>query len=144
MFISASVGMAVAVGLVRGFKRQHSKTIGNFWVDLTRGILYILLPIAFIASIIFVAQGAVDTLSGSIFIHNPLDGFKQLILLGLNPLHQHGVTPALAFNTSVSFVTNTNWQNYSGETTMSFFSQMIALASQMFISASVGITYKYF
>ncbi len=82
MFISASVGMAVAVGLVRGFKRQHSKTIGNFWVDLTRGILYILLPIAFIASIIFVAQGAVDTLSGSIFIHNPLDGFKQLILLG--------------------------------------------------------------
>ena len=55
-------------------------------------------------------------------------GFTYLILrlqghLGLNPLHQHGVTPALAFNTSVSFVTNTNWQNYSGETTMSFFSQ---------------------
>ena len=49
------------------------------------------------------------------------------------------LTPHLAFNTSVSFLTNTNWQNYGGENTMSYFSQMVALASHNFWSAAVGI-----
>jgi len=49
------------------------------------------------------------------------------------------ITPHLAFNTAVSFTTNTNWQNYSGENTMSYFSQMVALASHNFWSAAVGI-----
>ena len=52
-FVSAAVGIAVAVALIRGFSRKGSRTIGNFWVDLTRGILYILLPISFLAAIIF-------------------------------------------------------------------------------------------
>ena len=50
-----------AIALVRGFSRRNSPTIGNFWVDITRGLLYILLPIAFVAGIIFVGQGAVQT-----------------------------------------------------------------------------------
>jgi K+-transporting ATPase ATPase A chain len=52
---------------------------------------------------------------------------------------QTALTPALAFNTATSFATNTNWQNYSGENTMSYFSQMVALASHNFWSAAVGI-----
>jgi K+-transporting ATPase ATPase A chain len=59
--------------------------------------------------------------------------------LPFNPQHLPGVTPALSWNTSVSFVTNTNWQAYSGETTMSYLSQMGALAVQNFLSAAVGI-----
>ena len=59
--------------------------------------------------------------------------------LPLNPTDMKSVPPALAFNTAVSFVTNTNWQNYSGETTMSHFTQMVGLATQNFVSAAVGL-----
>src|SRR5438132_1556934 len=56
-----------------------------------------------------------------------------------NPDHFKGVTPALSFNTAISFVTNTNWQNYSGESTMSQFTQTAGLAVQNFVSAAVGL-----
>ena len=59
--------------------------------------------------------------------------------LPLNPQHFGGVTQALGFNTIVSFMTNTNWQNYGGETTMSYFSQIGVLSVQQFVSAAVGI-----
>ena len=59
--------------------------------------------------------------------------------LPLNPQGFAGVAPDLAFNTAVSFVTNTNWQNYGGETTMSHFSQMAGLTLQNFVSAATGI-----
>ena len=59
--------------------------------------------------------------------------------LFLNPTDVTGVPPALAFNTAVSFVTNTNWQNYAGESTMSHLTQMSGLAVQNFVSAAVGI-----
>jgi K+-transporting ATPase ATPase A chain len=58
---------------------------------------------------------------------------------GLNPQHFHSGTWDVTFNTTSSFVTNTNWQFYSGETTMSYFSQMVGLAVQNFVSAAVGI-----
>jgi len=60
-------------------------------------------------------------------------------LLPLNPQGMTAVRPDLAFNTAVSFSTNTNWQSYSGEATMSYFSQMVALVSHNFISPAVGI-----
>ncbi len=60
-------------------------------------------------------------------------------ILPLNPQDLPGVTPHLAFNTAVSFVTNTNWQSYGGETTLSYFSQMIGLTTQNFVSAATGI-----
>ncbi|TAN25147.1 MAG: potassium-transporting ATPase subunit KdpA [Actinomycetota bacterium] len=81
-FVSAAVGIAVAVALIRGFSRKGSRTIGNFWVDLTRGILYILLPISFLAAIVFMAQGALQTLAGPAHIHNVLNGVSQTIPRG--------------------------------------------------------------
>ena len=59
--------------------------------------------------------------------------------LPLNPQHMTAVADHLALNTSVSFTTNTNWQSYAGESTMSYFSQMLALASHNFFSAATGI-----
>src|SRR4029077_6029096 len=56
--------------------------------------------------------------------------------LPLNPQRLAGVSPDLAFNTAVSFTTNTNWQNYVGESTMSYFSQMVGLAFHNFVSAA--------
>ncbi len=63
-FVSAAVGLAVAVALIRGLVRRRSGTIGNFWVDLTRGVLRVLLPIAFVAAIVLVSQGVVQNLVG--------------------------------------------------------------------------------
>ncbi len=62
-FLSAATGMAVLVALIRGFSRHSSKTIGNFWVDLTRSTLYILLPLSLILSILLVSQGVVQSFS---------------------------------------------------------------------------------
>jgi K+-transporting ATPase ATPase A chain len=81
-FVSPAVGIAVAIALVRGFARKGSKTIGNFWVDITRCMLYILLPIAFIAGFIFVGQGAVETLAGTVSIHDAMNGVTQTIARG--------------------------------------------------------------
>jgi potassium-transporting ATPase potassium-binding subunit len=63
--------------------------------------------------------------------------------LPLNPQHLANVSPDSAFNTAVSFVTNTNWQGYSGETTMSYFTQMVALAVQNFFSAATGLAVAF-
>jgi len=62
-FVSAAAGMAVLVALVRGFARQSAQTIGNFWVDLTRGTLYILLPLSLVFALVLVSQGVVQTFS---------------------------------------------------------------------------------
>jgi K+-transporting ATPase ATPase A chain len=62
-FVSAALGMAVLVALVRGFARQSKETLGNFWIDLTRGVLYILLPLSLVFALALVAQGVPQTLS---------------------------------------------------------------------------------
>ncbi|HEY3941596.1 MAG TPA: potassium-transporting ATPase subunit KdpA [Acidimicrobiales bacterium] len=81
-FVSPAVGIAVAIAVVRGFSRRDSPTIGNFWVDMTRCILYILVPVAFVAGVIFVAQGAVQTLAGPAHISDALNGVTQTIPRG--------------------------------------------------------------
>jgi K+-transporting ATPase ATPase A chain len=60
-FVSAATGMAVLAALARGFARRTANTIGNYWVDLTRGTLYILLPLALILALVLVSQGVVQT-----------------------------------------------------------------------------------
>jgi len=59
-FVSAATGIAMALALIRGFVRREARTIGNFWVDLTRATVYVLLPIAFVAALVFVWQGAIQ------------------------------------------------------------------------------------
>ena len=60
-FVSAATGMAVLVAMIRGFQRKHSETIGNFWADLTRGTLYILMPLSFVLALVLAGQGVVQT-----------------------------------------------------------------------------------
>lgn len=67
-FLSAASGMAIAIAFIRAFSRHNSSTIGNFWVDLTRGVLYILLPISIVLAMILVSQGAVQTFSKSVTV----------------------------------------------------------------------------
>ena len=63
-FVSAAVGIAIAIALVRGFARRTSGTIGNFWVDLTRSILRLLLPIAFVSAIVLIIGGVIQNFNG--------------------------------------------------------------------------------
>ncbi|GGO26356.1 potassium-transporting ATPase subunit KdpA [Microbispora bryophytorum] len=63
-FVSAAVGMCVAIALVRGFARKQTDNLGNFWVDLVRGTIRILLPIAFVGALLLVAGGLIQNFSG--------------------------------------------------------------------------------
>ncbi len=80
-FTSAAMGLVVAIALARGLVRRSATTIGNFWVDVTRGTLYILIPIAFVGAVFLVSQGVVQTFSASTTIHT-LQGASQTITVG--------------------------------------------------------------
>jgi potassium-transporting ATPase potassium-binding subunit len=77
-FVSAAVGIAVAVALIRGLVRRRSTTIGNFWVDLTRSTTRVLLPISIVGALVLVSQGVIQNLGGFVTAHT-LDGAVQLI-----------------------------------------------------------------
>ncbi len=79
-FTSAAVGLAVAIALVRGFTRSATDRLGNFWVDLTRGTVRILLPMAFVFAIVLIALGVVQSLSSGVAVTNP-DGSSSTIAL---------------------------------------------------------------
>jgi K+-transporting ATPase ATPase A chain len=80
-FISAAVGIAVAVAMIRGFARHTAKTIGNFWVDVTRCTVYILLPICLVATLLFVWQGSIQNFKGPTTA-TTLEGSPQVIEQG--------------------------------------------------------------
>ena len=80
-FVSAAVGMAVLVALFRGFVRDKRDEVGNFWRDLVRGILYILLPLSTIVALVLVTQGVVQTLGSSVSADG-IQGFAQTIARG--------------------------------------------------------------
>jgi K+-transporting ATPase ATPase A chain len=80
-FLSAATGLAMAFALVRAFARSSATTVGNFWVDVTRIVLYLLLPISIVFAIIFVALGMPQTLAGSVDVAT-LEGAKQTISMG--------------------------------------------------------------
>ncbi|MFZ5856727.1 MAG: potassium-transporting ATPase subunit KdpA [Chloroflexota bacterium] len=81
-FLSAATGMAVLVALIRGIVRHTTKEIGNFWVDMTRSVLYILLPLALILALALVSQGVVQTLSEYKSATSLQSGETQLIAVG--------------------------------------------------------------
>jgi K+-transporting ATPase ATPase A chain len=80
-FASAAAGIAVAIAVARGFARQKANSLGNFWVDLTRGIIYILLPISFLAALFLCAQGVIQNLHPYTVVKT-LEGAKQVIAQG--------------------------------------------------------------
>ncbi len=80
-FVSAATGIALAVALIRGFARRSARSIGNFWVDLTRCTLYILLPISIVVGLFFIWQGMPQNL-GAYTEATTLEGAKQVIAQG--------------------------------------------------------------
>ncbi len=80
-FVSAATGIAIAMALIRGFARASAKTVGNFWTDLTRSTLYVLLPLSILCALFYVSQGVTQTLGVSIDA-TTLEGAKQTIAVG--------------------------------------------------------------
>ncbi len=80
-FASAAAGIAIAIALVRGLARQEKKTIGNFWVDVTRATVYVLLPLSIIAGLLFVSQGVIQNLHPYTTV-STVEGGKQIIAQG--------------------------------------------------------------
>ena len=80
-FLSAATGIALAVALIRGFSRSSMRTIGNFWVDVTRCTLYVLLPICMVYTLFLVWQGMPQTLQPYVDA-TTLEGAKQTIAVG--------------------------------------------------------------
>lgn len=80
-FVSAATGLALAVALIRGFSRDQAKTLGNFWVDMTRGVFYILLPISIVAALFLVWQGVPQNLNAYTNAET-LEGARQTIAQG--------------------------------------------------------------
>ena len=80
-FVSAATGLAIAFALVRGFSRSSVATVGNFWVDLTRVTLHLLLPIAIVIALAFVALGVPQSLTSTVEA-TTLEGAKQIISIG--------------------------------------------------------------
>ena len=80
-FVSAASGIAIALAVTRAFARSAAETVGNFWVDLTRATLYVLLPLAVIVALAFVAMGLPQTLDASVAA-TTLEGANQTIALG--------------------------------------------------------------
>jgi K+-transporting ATPase ATPase A chain len=80
-FLSAAIGLALAMALVRSFARSNANTVGNFWTDMTRSTLYILLPLAFVTALLLVALGLPQTMLASVDA-TTLEGAKQTIAIG--------------------------------------------------------------
>jgi len=80
-FVSAAVGMAVLAAVIRGFASRGAAQLGNFWQDLVRTLLYILLPISFVGALVLVSQGVVQSLAGYV-TYETLQGAEQTLALG--------------------------------------------------------------
>jgi potassium-transporting ATPase potassium-binding subunit len=133
-FASAAVGIAVAVALMRGFGRHTAKTIGNFWVDISRATLYILLPLSIVAALLFVWQGSIQNFKGPETVQT-LEGTPQTIEQG--PLASQLAIKMLGTNGGGFFNVNSA-HPYENPTPLANLIQMLLI----FVIAA-GLTYTF-
>jgi K+-transporting ATPase ATPase A chain len=116
-FASAAVGIALAVALVRGLTRRSAGRLGNFWADLVRCTLYVLLPLSLVFALIFVQQGVIQSFSPYLHL-TTLEGAKQTIAMGpvasQEAIKQLGTNGGGFFNANAAhpFENPTPWSNY--------------------------------
>ena len=122
-FLSAATGIVLAVALIRGFARASAKTVGNFWVDITRCTLYILLPICVVYTIFLVWQGMPQTL-GAYVEATTLEGAKQTIAVG--PVASQVAIKMLGTNGGGFFNANAA-HPFENPTALSNFVQMLSI-----------------
>jgi len=133
-FVSAATGISVVVALVRGISRKSTDKIGNFWVDLTRSVLYVLMPLSILFAIILVGQGVVQNFNSYVTAHT-LQGSSQIIPMG--PAASQIAIKQLGTNGGGFFNANAA-HPFENPTPLSNLLQMLAI----FIIPA-GLTYTY-
>jgi potassium-transporting ATPase potassium-binding subunit len=124
-FVSAATGIALAIALIRGFSRRSAKTIGNFWVDMTRCVLYVLLPVSIVVGLFFVWQGVPQNLDPYTQV-STLEGAKQLIAQG--PVASQEVIKMFGTNGG-GFLNANSAHPFENPTALTNFVQMILIFS---------------
>jgi potassium-transporting ATPase potassium-binding subunit len=124
-FVSAATGIALAIALIRGFARRSARTIGNFWVDMTRTVLYVLLPIAIVVGLFFAWQGMPQNLGGYVDA-TTLEGAKQVIAQG--PVASQEVIKLMGTNGGGFFNANSA-HPYENPNALTNFVQMVLIFS---------------
>jgi K+-transporting ATPase ATPase A chain len=132
-FVSAAVGMAVLAAVVRGLARRTTSELGNFWVDLYRSLVYVLLPLALVLAVILLSQGVPQTFSGHATAHT-LEGATQIIARGpvalMLAIKQLGTNGGGFFNSNAS----TPFENPNGLTNfLELLSILLIPAAQVFM-----------
>lgn len=133
-FLSAATGLAALIALLRGISRKSSETIGNFWTDLVRSVVYIFLPLSIILSIVLIGEGVVQTLSPYVEVAT-LENGNQIIPLG--PTASQVAIKQLGTNGGGFFNTNSA-HPFENPTALSNFFEMLSL---MMIPAALTLTY---
>jgi K+-transporting ATPase ATPase A chain len=133
-FLSAATGIALAMAVTRAFSRSGSQTLGNFWVDMTRATLYVLLPLSILVALAFAFLGLPQTLAGSVDA-TTLEGAKQVIALG--PIASQEAIKQLGTNGGGFLNVNAAhpFENPSA------ISNMLSIWSMLVISAALPITF---
>jgi K+-transporting ATPase ATPase A chain len=133
-FVSAAVGIAVVVALIRGLVARSGRELGNFWEDLVRILLYILVPISIVGALFLVSQGVIQNLSGSTVVHT-LSGGTQI--LGQGPVASQEAIKELGTNGGGFFNVNSSFP-FENATGLSNFVEMLLI---LVIPASLTYTY---
>src|SRR5690348_10273737 len=133
-FVSAAAGIAIAVAVIRGFVRRGAKTLGNFWVDLTRATLWVLLPISFVFALVLVWQGVPDNFSP--YVHaKTLEGAEQVIAQG--PVASQEIIKELGTNGGGFFNANSA-HPYENPTPLTNLIEMLAI-----FAIAAGLTHTF-
>ncbi|MEI6726561.1 MAG: potassium-transporting ATPase subunit KdpA, partial [Actinomycetes bacterium] len=133
-FVSAAIGMAVAVAFIRGLTRRSSRELGNFWVDFTRSILYVLLPLAVVGALFLVSQGVVQNFSAPTHVVT-VQGAHQTIAQG--PFASQEIIKELGTNGGGSYNANSA-HPFENPTPLTDFVEMLAL-----LAIPVSFTYMF-
>ena len=133
-FVSAAVGISVAVALIRGIAARGGRSLGNFWSDLVRTLLYVLLPISVVGALLLVSQGVIQSLGGYTDVTTLVGGTQTL---GLGPVASQEIIKELGTNGGGFFNTNSAFplENPSG---LSNFAELLAM---LLIPAALTSTY---
>jgi K+-transporting ATPase ATPase A chain len=133
-FLSAATGIAVAFAVVRGFARREATGLGNFWADLTRLSLYLLLPVSIVYAVVLIAAGVPQTFAGSV-IATTLEGAKQTLILG--PVASQEAIKMFGTNGGGFFNANSA-HPFENPTALTNFLQMLSI-----FSIGAGLTYVF-
>ncbi|KQM90022.1 potassium-transporting ATPase subunit A [Sphingomonas sp. Leaf22] len=133
-FLSSATGIALAFALFRGFARRETKTVGNFWADVTRITLYLLLPLCIALTLFYIASGVPQTLGGVVDVQT-LEGARQSILLG--PVASQEAIKMLGTNGGGFFNANSS-HPFENPTALTNFIQMLSI-----FVIGVGLTWTF-